>query len=159
MSTLSVTPLLIGGSVRYSIPSGSLAARHVAGPQRQPLSGKDVTMKVANRALLGVFVIGAVVLFARAEDDKKPDAKSVTLKGTIVCSKCELGETPACGQAIKVKADDKEVIYYFVDKAGKEPYHGTVCKSPTVGSVTGVVSEKDKKKFITPDKDGVKFDK
>ena len=116
-------------------------------------------MKVALRALLGICVIGMVVVGARALDDKKPDTKSVTLKGTIVCSKCELGETPACGQAIKVKDEGKEVIYFFVDKGGKEPYHGTVCKAATPGSVTGVVSEKDKKKFITPDKDGVKFDK
>jgi hypothetical protein len=117
-------------------------------------------MKVAFRALLGVFVLALVVAGVRAVDDKKPDDKKpVTLKGTIVCTKCELGETTECGHAIKVKADGKDLVYYFVDKGGKESYHGTVCNAATPGSVTGVVSEKDKKLMITPAKDGVKFDK
>jgi hypothetical protein len=116
-------------------------------------------MKVAFRALLGIFVLALVVYGVRAVDDKKPADKPVTLKGIIVCTKCELGETSDCGHAIKVKDDGKELIYYFADKGKTEPYHGTVCTAATPGSVTGVVSEKDKKKIITPTKDGVKFDK
>jgi hypothetical protein len=115
-------------------------------------------MKVAFRALFGVCVLALVVAGVRAVDDKT-EKKSVTLKGTIVCTKCELGETTECGHAIKVKADGKDLVYYFVDKGGKETYHKTVCNAATPGSVTGVVVEKDKKLTITPDKDGVKFDK
>jgi hypothetical protein len=80
------------------------------------------------------------------------------LKGTIVCTKCELKETAECGNAIKTKIDGKEVTVYFDDKGKGEKYHKTICADTKAGSVTGVVSEKDKKKFITPAKDGVKFE-
>jgi len=114
-------------------------------------------MQAALRTLLGLTAVLALVVMARGED-KKADTKPVTLKGTICCTKCELGETAACGNAIKVKEGDKEVTYYFMDGGKKEKYHGKVCQAPAAGSVTGVVSEKDKKKWITPAKDGVKFD-
>jgi hypothetical protein len=94
----------------------------------------------------------------RADEKKDPPKKDVTLKGTLLCTMCELNETAACGTAIKVKEGDKEVVYYFIDKGKEEKYHGKVCTGPAKGSVTGAVSEKDKKKFITPAKDGVKFD-
>ena len=88
--------------------------------------------------------------------DKKD--KEVTLKGTIVCTKCELGETSDCANAIKVKEDGKDVVYYFDDNGKAEKYHATICTEPRKGSVTGVVTTKDKKKYIKPKKDGVKFD-
>jgi hypothetical protein len=109
------------------------------------------------RTLLGLMAVFALVVSARGED-KKADDKPVTLKGTICCTKCELGETAACGNAIKVKEGGKDVIYYFMDKGKMEKYHGKICQAPAAGSVTGVVTEKDKKKWITPAKDGVKFD-
>lgn len=112
-------------------------------------------MKTSLRMVLGlVAVLGLTVALHSQEKDKKEK----TLKGTICCSKCELGETPACGNAIKVKEGDKEVVYYFDDKGRSEKYHGKICSGPAKGSVTGVVSEKDKKKYITPSKDGVKFE-
>jgi hypothetical protein len=97
-----------------------------------------------------VLVIGSVSL---AEEKKE-----VTLKGTIVCAKCKLKETDKCTTAIQVKEGDKEVTYYLDDKGNKEEYHEKICTGPAKGSVTGVVAEKDKKKFITPSKGGVKFD-
>jgi len=116
-------------------------------------------MKTRSRLVLSLVAILTLTLALSAEDtkeDTKP--KEETLKGTIVCTKCELGETDDCGNAIKVKAGDKEVVYYFLDKGKVEKYHKNICSSPAKGSVTGVVSEKDKKKYITPSKDGVKFD-
>ena len=79
--------------------------------------------------------------------EKKDDKKAETLKGTIVCTKCELGETKDCGNAIKTKIGDKEVIVYIDDKAKAEKYHKDFCTAPKKGSVTGVISEKDKKKI------------
>jgi hypothetical protein len=114
-------------------------------------------MKIATRLLLGLLVAFAVTLTVNAVEEKEKP-KEVTLKGTIVCTKCELGETDDCGNAIKVKEGDKTVIYYIDDNGKKEKYHKTFCTAPQKGSVTGVVSEKDKKKFIKPSKDGVKFD-
>lgn len=111
-------------------------------------------MTSAIRVLLGLFVLIGLTFTVVAADK----GKEVTLKGTIVCSKCELGETDDCGQAIKVKKGDKEVVYFFIDGGKSAKYHGKICQSPAKGSVTGVVSEKEKKMYITPSKDGVKFE-
>jgi hypothetical protein len=117
-------------------------------------------MKAASKVLLALamFVAVAVLATARAEEEKKAEPKTVTLKGTICCSKCELGETKKCGNSIKVKEGEKNVVYYFIDKGNKEKYHGKICSAPAPGSVTGLVSKKDGKNFITPAKDGVKYD-
>jgi hypothetical protein len=119
-------------------------------------------MRTLIRAALALALVAGLGLAAWAQDkkdkDAKPADKEVTLKGLIVCTKCELKETSECSNAIKVKEDGKDVIYYLKDKADGEKYHDDICTGPKKGSVTGVVSEKDKKKYITPKKDGVKFD-
>jgi hypothetical protein len=100
----------------------------------------------------------ALALVASAQDDKK-----TTLEGKLVCTKCELKETKACGHALIVKKDDKEIKYYLKDKGGKEPYHGDVCQEPKKAKVTGKVEEEEKdgkkRNVITPEKDGVKVEK
>jgi Family of unknown function (DUF6370) len=111
-------------------------------------------MKTALKSVLGMAVLMMAILAVRAEDDKKAE----TFKGTITCAKCDLGETKVCANVIKTKIDDKEVVLYFKDAGPKAPYHGKVCRAAKEGSVTGVVSEKDGKKWITPAKDGVKFE-
>ena len=111
-------------------------------------------MKVAFSMLLGLAVILALVVGVQADDKDK----EVTLKGTILCAKCELKEAKKCTNAIRVKEDGKDVVYLFKDKGGKESYHKTICQEPKEGSVTGTVSEKDGKKYITPKEDGVKFE-
>jgi len=114
-------------------------------------------MKTAVTAMLGLVLSFGLVAVGFTEE-KKDKEKVVTLKGTICCSKCELGETAKCGNAIKVKEKDKDVIYYFKDNGKEEKYHGKICQAPAEGTVKGVVSEKDGKKYITPAKDGVKYD-
>ena len=54
-----------------------------------------------------------------------------------------------------VKVEKKDVVYYF-DKDGHKKHHSAICSAGKDGSVTGVVSEKDKKKIITVK--SVKFD-
>jgi hypothetical protein len=120
------------------------------------------TMRMtAMRLGLGLAIVCALGLVASAEE-KKEEKKEETLKGTICCTKCELGETKACSTAIKTKIDGKDVTVYFKDKAKQEPYHGKICGGPKAGSVTGVLGEEErdgkKVKIITPSKDGVKFD-
>ncbi len=108
---------------------------------------------------LGLSLAVVVVLaFSARADDKKDEKKEVTLKGTIVCGKCELGVTDDCSNAIKVKEDGKDVVYFLIDSGKKEKYHGDICSAPKKGSVVGVTSTKDKKNYITPAKDGVKFE-
>src|SRR6516225_12115059 len=77
--------------------------------------------------------------------------KEMTLKGTILCAKCALKQAKTCTTAIVVKEGEKEVTYYFKDKGNKEDYHEEVCGGARKeGTVTGTVSEKDGKKWITP---------
>lgn len=97
------------------------------------------------RNLFVAVVAVALVSFAGAED--KPEAK--TLEGKLVCTKCELKETKACGHCLLVKEKDKEVKYYLDDKGGKEPYHGAVCQEPKDAKVTGKVTKKDDKLTVT----------
>ncbi len=116
-------------------------------------------MKRSLRLVLSLFAVVGLALAVQAQEkkeDKKP--KEETLKGSIVCTKCELGETADCGNAIQVKAGGKTVTYYFLDKGKAEKYHRKICSGPAKGSVTGVVSEKEGKKYVTPSKDGVKYD-
>ncbi len=118
-------------------------------------------MKAAFKTLLGVGIVCAVVLIARAEDDKK--AKAKTLKGELGCPKCvfmlDTSITKGkCGNAIKVKDGDKEVIYVLDDKGGKEAYHKGICSGTKKGSVKGVVSKKGEQSYVKPEKDSVKFD-
>lgn len=94
-------------------------------------------------------------------DDKKADkkAEAKTLEGKLVCTKCTLSETKACGTALQVKDGDKTVTYYITpDKGGKEPFHGKICPagSELDAKVTGKVVEKDGKKTITDAKVEVK---
>ena len=94
------------------------------------------------------FLFGTVGLVSFA-DDKKADEKK-TLEGKLVCTKCTLKETKACGHALKVKEGDKEVIYYVADKGGKETYHKGICPADSEANakITGKVVEKDGKKTI-----------
>ena len=112
-------------------------------------------MKAAFKTLLGLaLVFTLAVVVASAADEKK----DVTLKGKITCTKCGLKETDACGNAIVVEKDGKKITYYFDDKGKGESYHKKICTGAKAGSVTGVVAEKDGKHYVTPNKDGVKFD-
>jgi hypothetical protein len=113
-------------------------------------------MKVVKTLAAAAAVLFALALVARAD---KADTKEVTVKGAFVCTKCTLKETDDCGDAIQVKDGDKTVTYYIKDNGKAEDYHKKFCTAKGVtGSVTGVVTEDKGKKYITPSKDGVKFD-
>jgi hypothetical protein len=102
--------------------------------------------------LTAVAVVALAACHSTAADKAEP-GKQVKLEGTIVCSKCALKETKQCGNAIIVKENGKDVTYYFADKGAGEDYHEEVCGGgKKTGTVVGVVSEKDGKKYITPSK-------
>jgi Family of unknown function (DUF6370) len=106
-------------------------------------------------AMLLALVSGGLLITGVPAQEK---AKETTLKGQILCAKCALNETKECTTAIMVKDGDKEVTYYLSDKGSKESYHDEVCGAMgSTGSVTGVVSTKDGKKWIAPKK--VEYDK
>lgn len=106
------------------------------------------------RNLFAAVVAVALVSFAGAAE--KPEVKPKTLEGKLVCTKCELKETKACGHCLIVKEDKKEVKYYLEDKGGKEPFHGDVCQEPKDAKVTGKVSKKEEKNIITEAKVEIK---
>jgi len=76
-------------------------------------------------------------------------ADKVTLTGTAMCAKCVLHETDQCQTVLEVKtADGRVERYYFINNMD----HHKFCSGKTEGvTVTGTVSEKDGKKYITPE--------
>lgn len=92
---------------------------------------------------LGILVVSAPILAGKGEE--------VTLTGRIACAKCELNKSSNCQTVIVVNEDGKDVLYYLDAKSGKAN-HEAVCQGGKDGSVTGTVSEKDGKKFITASK-------
>lgn len=113
---------------------------------------------------LSALVVGlfAVTVFAVADDKKPGEVKS--LKGTLVCGKCKLGETAKCSHVLLVKEKGKteEVKYYLNDKGAKEPFHGKVCQADVEGvKVKGKVVEKEEggKKKLTVNEPKVEFPK
>ena len=76
-------------------------------------------------------------------------ADKVTLTGTAMCAKCALHESDQCQTVLEVKtADGKVVRYYLTSKMD----HDKFCSGKTEGvTVTGTVSEKNGKKYITPE--------
>ena len=100
-------------------------------------------MKAA-KMLLGLALVFGLVLVARA-DDKGAEK---TIKGTITCAKCDLKLIKnMCHTVIK----SGDTVYWF-DKESSKKYHKKICTTPTEGSVTGTVSDKDGKKWIKVDK-------
>jgi len=106
-------------------------------------------LRCALALALGFSVVALSGVSATAEDKKKDDKKveAKTLEGKLVCTKCKLSETEACGNALLVKDGDKEVTYYLKDKGKAEKYHK--CSGEQAATVTGKVVEKDGKKWIT----------
>lgn len=84
---------------------------------------------------------------ATGEDKKKEEVKATKLEGKLVCTKCKLGETDACGNALIVKKDDKEITYYIKDKGKAEKYHK--CSGEQAATVTGKVGKDGDKNVIT----------
>lgn len=115
-------------------------------------------MRTALSMLLGVAIVFALTLTVKA-DDKTAD-KEVKLTGKLVCGKCALKETDECSNVLQVKDGSKTVNYYLKDDGKAEKYHKNICTAGKAGkavTVTGKVSEKDGKKWLTGAK--VEFDK
>src|ERR1041384_6347563 len=107
-------------------------------------------MRTALSMVVGLAIVFALALTVKAEEKK--EAKEVKLTGTLVCGKCALKETDECSNVLQVKEGDKTVTYYLKDEGKKESYHKDICTAGKKGkevTVTGKVSEKDGKKWIT----------
>jgi Family of unknown function (DUF6370) len=98
--------------------------------------------------------VGCVVLvLAAAVFAQEKAKKEVTLKGSLLCAKCALGEATECTTAIQVKEGEKTVTYLLDDKGEGESYHDAICGGGKKdGTVVGTVEERAGKKYIKPSK-------
>jgi hypothetical protein len=108
-------------------------------------------MNRQNRTLafaIALMVMAALAVAALAAEE----GKNVTLTGKIVCAKCSLKKADAkqC-QDVLVVAGEKDggaAEYYLVKNEAAEKF-GHSCSGEKPAVVTGTVSTKDGKKWIT----------
>lgn len=120
------------------------------------------TLKVGVVAAAMAWSFGALAAEPKPAEAKAPaaaaaKASEVTLKGTVGCAKCTHGVADKCHAAIKVKEaagkeKGKETVYYFDEKANAQHAEAYCGGSGDEGTVTGVVSEKDGKKWVQVNK-------
>ena len=92
-------------------------------------------------------LVASVMLLGGVQGEQ---AKQVTITGTVTCAKCDLkAQKDACATVVVEKVAGKADVVYYFDEAGHKKHHGPICTSPTPGTVTGTVEDKDGKKIIT----------
>ena len=81
------------------------------------------------------------------------DAKPVTVSGKLTCAKCELHDASMkeCQNVLVTEVDGKAVNYYIAKNDVAKEF-GHACKGSKEATVTGTVSEKDGKSWITATK-------
>jgi hypothetical protein len=105
-------------------------------------------LRIALAVALGFSIVSLAGMGAISADDKKDKkAETKTLEGKLVCTKCKLSETDACGNALLVKDGDKTITYYIKDKGKGEKYHK--CSGEQDAKVTGKVTKDGDKMVIT----------
>ena len=103
-------------------------------------------MKTIAKLGLAVALVVGLVAGATAGDE-------TTLTGKIMCAKCALKKADAkeCQDVLVVKDGDKTAEYY-VEKNDVAKAFGHVCGGEKPAVVTGAVTEKDGKKWISATK-------
>lgn len=105
------------------------------------------------KSFLSCSVLSLAVAFVAFAVLAQEKGKEVTLKGTLLCAKCTLGQATECTTAIQVKEGDKLVTYLLDDKGAAEEHHEPICGGARKeGTVIGTVQERDGKKYIKPKK-------
>ena len=103
-------------------------------------------MKTIAKLGLALALVVGLVAAATAGDD-------VTLTGKVMCAKCNLKKADAkdCQDVLVVKSGEKTAEYY-VEKNEVAKAFGHACKGEKDAVVTGKVTEKDGKKWISATK-------
>jgi len=101
-----------------------------------------------SRVLVAVALVAAVALATAAF------AADVTLSGKVACAKCTLKKADAkeCQDVLVVAGEKGATTEYYIVKNAVFEKFGHQCKGEKAATVTGAVSEKDGKKWITPTK-------
>ena len=81
-------------------------------------------------------------------------AAEQTLEGTLVCAKCFLKKADAkeCQDILLVGPEDGKKTEYYISKNTVAKESGEVCTMQVKARVTGTVSQKDGKTWLTPSK-------
>jgi len=81
-------------------------------------------------------------------------AEDVTVSGKVACAKCMLkkADAKACQDVLVVSGEKGATTDYYIVKNAVSEKFGHVCSGEKAATVTGAVSEKDGKKWITPSK-------
>jgi hypothetical protein len=98
------------------------------------------------RMLVAIVCAVALLGFVGADD------KAKTYDAKVCCIKCELNKADKCATVVTIKEGDKEEIYYFDADSNKKFPHKDYCQGCVEAKVTGKLSEKDGKKFISVSK-------
>jgi len=103
-------------------------------------------MRSRAAALAAIFAVLCLSVAARADE--------VTMSGTIVCAKCTLkkGDAKECQNVLLVPGTDGKDVEYYMAKSKAGDAVGEVCTGKKAVTVTGSVSEKDGRKWITASK-------
>jgi hypothetical protein len=102
-----------------------------------------------------VLLLALVAVLSWAGIARADEEKIMALKGTLACAKCVLHEegVKECQSVLQVKDGDKTVNYYLTSNDISKPAHPKVCKAAVENvTVTGVVTEKDGKKWLAATK-------
>jgi hypothetical protein len=81
-------------------------------------------------------------------------AGTETVNGKIMCAKCALKKADAdkCQDMLVAKDAAGKVTEYYIEKNDVAKAYGHTCQGEKPAVVTGTVSEKDGKKWISPTK-------
>ena len=101
-----------------------------------------------SRVLVAIALVAALGLATAAY------AADVTLSGKVACAKCTLKKADAkeCQDVLVVAGEKGATTEYYIVKNAVFEKFGHQCKGEKAATVTGAVSEKDGKKWITPTK-------
>ncbi len=83
-----------------------------------------------------------------------PHAAEKTHEGTLVCAKCYLKKPDAkeCQDVLLVPSDGGAKTEYYIEKNDVAKKAGEACTTEVKARVTGTLSQKDGKTWLTPSK-------
>jgi hypothetical protein len=99
-----------------------------------------------------IALVAVLALFAAGTAGWAGD--EVTLKGNIVCAKCTLKKADAkeCQNVLLAKGTDGKDVEYYLARSEAADAVGEVCTATKPATVTGTVTEKDGRKWLTASK-------
>jgi Rieske Fe-S protein len=105
---------------------------------------------IAMKALTRIGVALTLVLGLMAAGTLS--AEETTLKGTMKCGKCALKKADKCQDVLVVSDAAGATTEYWIVKNEAAEKAGHQCQKEAAATVTGEVSEKDGKKWVTASK-------